>query len=104
MSCQLNHVNVLIFSKVDNAIFFYYVVVIIKSIITFNCDLSWEFFKKKEGEAFLSTINMYNAGFMKVLLIQPPVEDFYDTDIRLQPLGLCYLKAAAKYFLSPVKL
>lgn len=31
---------------------------------------------------------------MKVLLIQPPVQDFYDTDIRLQPLGLCYLKAA----------
>jgi radical SAM superfamily enzyme YgiQ (UPF0313 family) len=31
---------------------------------------------------------------MKVLLIQPPVQDFYDTDIRLQPLGLCFLKAA----------
>lgn len=30
---------------------------------------------------------------MKILLIQPPIEDFYDTDIRLQPLGLCYLKA-----------
>ena len=31
---------------------------------------------------------------MRVLLIQPPVEDFYDTDVRLQPIGLCYLKAA----------
>ena len=31
---------------------------------------------------------------MKILLIQPPVEDFYDTDIRLQPIGLSYLKAA----------
>jgi radical SAM superfamily enzyme YgiQ (UPF0313 family) len=30
---------------------------------------------------------------VKILLIQPPVEDFYDTDVRLQPLGLCYLKA-----------
>ena len=33
---------------------------------------------------------------MKVLLIQPPVQDFYDTDVRLQPIGLCYLKAAVK--------
>lgn len=32
----------------------------------------------------------------KVLLIQPPVQDFYDTDVRLQPIGLCYLKAIAK--------
>jgi len=31
---------------------------------------------------------------MKVLLIQPPVQDFYDTDVRLQPIGLAYLKAA----------
>jgi radical SAM superfamily enzyme YgiQ (UPF0313 family) len=31
---------------------------------------------------------------VKVLLVQPPVQDFYDTDIRLQPIGLCYLKAA----------
>jgi radical SAM superfamily enzyme YgiQ (UPF0313 family) len=31
---------------------------------------------------------------MKVLLIQPPVQDFYDTDMRLQPIGLCYLKSA----------
>ncbi len=31
---------------------------------------------------------------MKVVLIQPPVQDFYDTDIRLQPIGLCCLKAA----------
>ena len=36
---------------------------------------------------------------MKILLIQPPVQDFYDTDIRLQPLGLCMLKAAAKKLL-----
>ncbi|MFC1745913.1 B12-binding domain-containing radical SAM protein [Candidatus Riflebacteria bacterium] len=31
---------------------------------------------------------------MKILLFQPPVQDFYDTDIRLQPIGLAYLKAA----------
>jgi len=36
---------------------------------------------------------------MKVLLLQPPVEDFYNTDIRLQPIGLAYLKAAAKKYL-----
>lgn len=33
---------------------------------------------------------------MKLVLIQPPVQDFYDTPIRLQPLGLTYLKAAVK--------
>jgi radical SAM superfamily enzyme YgiQ (UPF0313 family) len=36
----------------------------------------------------------YNSSYMRVLLIQPPVQDFYDTDMRLQPIGLCYLKAA----------
>jgi radical SAM superfamily enzyme YgiQ (UPF0313 family) len=39
---------------------------------------------------------------MKVLLIQPPVQDFYDTDIRLQPIGLCYLKAAVRKHLPEV--
>jgi radical SAM superfamily enzyme YgiQ (UPF0313 family) len=40
---------------------------------------------------------------MKVLLIQPPVQDFYDTDVRLQPIGLCYLKAAVKRHLPDVE-
>ncbi len=40
---------------------------------------------------------------MKVLLIQPPIRDFYDTDIRLQPLGLCMLKAVVKRFLPEVE-
>ena len=40
---------------------------------------------------------------MKVLLIQPPVQDFYDTDVRLQPIGLCYLKPAAKKYLPEVE-
>ncbi len=31
---------------------------------------------------------------MKVLLIQPPVRDFYQTAIRTQPIGLAYLAAA----------
>ena len=39
---------------------------------------------------------------MKVLLIQPPVQDFYDTDVRLQPIGLCYLKATVKEHLPDV--
>ncbi|MGH7855164.1 MAG: hypothetical protein ACREP3_17070, partial [Candidatus Binatia bacterium] len=39
---------------------------------------------------------------LKVLLIQPPVQDFYDTDVRLQPIGLCYLKAAVKKHLPDI--
>lgn len=39
----------------------------------------------------------------KLLLIQPPVEDFYDTDIRVQPLGLAYLKAAVLQFVPEVE-
>ncbi len=33
---------------------------------------------------------------MKILLIQPPIQDFYNTDIRLQPIGLAYLKSVIK--------
>jgi len=36
---------------------------------------------------------------MKVLFIQPPVQDFYDTDVRLQPIGLAYLKGALRQHL-----
>jgi len=39
---------------------------------------------------------------MRVLLIQPPIRDFYDTDVRLQPIGLCYLKAAVRKYFSDV--
>ena len=39
---------------------------------------------------------------MKLVLIQPPVQDFYDTAIRLQPIGLCYLKASVKKILPEV--
>ncbi|OGP63932.1 MAG: hypothetical protein A2169_08800 [Deltaproteobacteria bacterium RBG_13_47_9] len=31
---------------------------------------------------------------MKILLIQPPVQDFYQTSIRTQPIGLAYLGAS----------
>ena len=31
---------------------------------------------------------------MKILLIQPPVQDFYQTAIRTQPIGLAYLAAS----------
>lgn len=40
-----------------------------------------------------------SSGFferMKILLLQPPIQDFYNTDIRLQPVGLASLKAAVK--------
>ncbi len=40
---------------------------------------------------------------MKVLLIQPPVQDFYDTDIRLQPIGLAFLKGAIRKHLPEVE-
>jgi len=40
---------------------------------------------------------------MRVLLIQPPIRDFYDTDMRLQPIGLCYLKAAVGKYLPAVE-
>lgn len=33
---------------------------------------------------------------MKVLLIQPPVRDFYQTRIRTQPIGLAYLAASLR--------
>jgi hypothetical protein len=40
---------------------------------------------------------------MKILLLQPPIQDFYDTDIRLQPLGLCMLKSAVGKSLPEVE-
>jgi radical SAM superfamily enzyme YgiQ (UPF0313 family) len=40
---------------------------------------------------------------MKILLLQPPIQDFYDTDIRLQPLGLCMLKAMVRERLPEIE-
>jgi radical SAM superfamily enzyme YgiQ (UPF0313 family) len=40
---------------------------------------------------------------MKLVLIQPPIEDFYHTPVRLVPLGLGYLKAAVKKYLPEVE-
>ena len=40
---------------------------------------------------------------MKIVLVQPPVRDFYDTDVRLQPIGLCSLKAVLGKFLPEIK-
>ncbi|MGD8369416.1 MAG: radical SAM protein [Desulfobacterales bacterium] len=44
----------------------------------------------------------YGSEKMKIILLQPPIQDFYDTDIRLQPLGLCMLKAAVRRALPAV--
>jgi len=44
----------------------------------------------------------FPSSNLKVLLVQPPVQDFYDTDVRLQPIGLAYLKAAVKHHLPDV--
>ena len=35
---------------------------------------------------------------MKILLIQPPIQDFYHTSIRTQPMGLAYLAASLKAY------
>lgn len=40
---------------------------------------------------------------MRVILLQPPIRDFYDTEVRLQPIGLCYLKAAVGKHLPQVE-
>jgi len=40
---------------------------------------------------------------MYMLLIQPPVEDFYETEVRLQPIGLAYLKAVLGIHLPSVR-
>src|SRR4051794_4429222 len=40
---------------------------------------------------------------MRVVLIQPPIQDFYDTEVRLQPIGLCYLKAAVTKHLPGIE-
>lgn len=39
---------------------------------------------------------------MKIVLVQPPIRDFYDTTIRLQPIGLAYLKSALQKNLQDV--
>lgn len=41
---------------------------------------------------------------MKLVLIQPPIEDFYDTPVRLQPIGLGYLKGSVRKFLPDVEI
>lgn len=40
---------------------------------------------------------------MKLVLIQPPIQDFYHTPVRLMPLGLAYLKAAVRKHLPGVE-
>jgi radical SAM superfamily enzyme YgiQ (UPF0313 family) len=41
---------------------------------------------------------------VNLVLVQPPVEDFYDTDVRLQPIGLSYLAGALRERLPGVSL
>ena len=40
---------------------------------------------------------------MRVLLIQPPIQDFYATAQRIYPLGLCSLKAAVQKYLPQIE-
>ena len=46
---------------------------------------------------------MAHNRFFRLLLIQPPIQDFYQTEIRLQPIGLCYLKAVVEKHLPDFK-
>jgi len=41
---------------------------------------------------------------MKILLIQPPIQDFYRTTIRTQPIGLAYLAASLRKHGHEVKI
>lgn len=36
------------------------------------------------------------CSLMKIVFVQPPIEDFYDTSIRTYPLGLLYLAAGVR--------
>jgi anaerobic magnesium-protoporphyrin IX monomethyl ester cyclase len=54
---------------------------------------SWSFLV---GFALLLCYISSHTQRMKVLLIQPPIRDFYQTAIRTQPIGLAYLAAALK--------
>jgi radical SAM superfamily enzyme YgiQ (UPF0313 family) len=58
------------------------------------------FLQSAASDPFSSHKSLSN---LKVLLIQPPVQDFYDTDVRLQPIGLAYLKAAVNDYLPGVE-
>jgi radical SAM superfamily enzyme YgiQ (UPF0313 family) len=40
---------------------------------------------------------------VKLVLVQPPIEDFYDTDVRLQSIGLAYLAGAVRDHLPDVR-
>lgn len=43
----------------------------------------------------IEPVFVYN-GLMKILLMQPPIEDFYDTSIRTYPLSLLYIATKIK--------
>jgi radical SAM superfamily enzyme YgiQ (UPF0313 family) len=59
-----------------------------KTVISAQLDTSehWKFDQQR--------VTSNNLPAMKVLLIQPPVEDFYQTTIRTLPVGLLYLAAS----------
>lgn len=52
--------------------------------------LSW---KEKTYRFSSENAPSCKAPKMKILLVQPPVRDFYQTEIRIQPIGLAYLAA-----------
>lgn len=55
--------------------------------------IEWGFLSLKWTIVFLK---LYNLRNMKILLIQPPIEDFYQTPIRTKPIGLAYIASCLK--------
>lgn len=45
---------------------------------------------------FCHDVPLFPAGSFKILLIQPPIEDFYQTHQRIEPIGLAYLASSLK--------
>jgi len=51
-----------------------------------------------------STLQSLDTMTMKILLVHPPVEDFYQTTLRTLPVGLLYLAAALRCAGSEVEI
>ncbi|MBF0205870.1 MAG: B12-binding domain-containing radical SAM protein [Oligoflexia bacterium] len=45
-----------------------------------------------------------DSPIKKIILIKPPIEDFYDTPVRQLPLGLGYLKSCISLFFPTIKI
>jgi len=53
-------------------------------------------FQRWTTDTWFTIISLILGKTMKILLIQPPIQDFYRTSTRTQPIGLAYLAASLK--------